>query len=168
MRVTMSSLLLVRWRLRGYNPQPSVRTFFHVRIIAFRIPAEIPVTGFLLLRLRLDIHFILRRFGHKRRRIVRIIRIVGIIIGVAPPPRTPPPIPTTTMPTTTMPTTTMPTTTMPSTTMPTANKGTADPTATMPTANSPTAGGISGKGIPQDQCHDRKGYTNGLFHVRPL
>ena len=84
LRFTMSSLLLVRWNWRNYL-QPSTGTFFHIRIVALRILAEIPIILLLRLRGRLDIcrRLLLDDYGW-----FRIIWVVRIVVR-RPPPRTP-------------------------------------------------------------------------------
>src|SRR4051812_21902198 len=68
---------LLRWSWRDLLP--SARAFLHIRVIAVRGAAEIPVTGRqALLRALLDIR---RRRRDHRRIVIRVIRRIVIVIG---------------------------------------------------------------------------------------
>jgi len=59
---------------------PTSRTFFDIRIIAFRVAAVIPVAGWVLLdggRRLLDVNGWRYRYGDHGRRIIRVIKRVA-------------------------------------------------------------------------------------------
>jgi len=68
---------------------PTSRTFFDIRIIAFRVAAVIPVAGWVLLdggRRLLDVNGWRYRYGDHGRRIIRVIKRVAVkgitVIGI--------------------------------------------------------------------------------------